>query len=198
MEDRRQLMKKKILKGAAKVFSKYGLSGATISLIAQEAQVSETSIYEYFKGKEDLLLAIPTATIEEGLPMIEDHLFGIKDALTQLRKFVWLYVRDIVNDPITGRIIMLHLRTNAEFHNSDAYKEVKRFFNRLLDIIVMGQKTGEIRNDITAYSARILVMGTVEHLIIRWLLKNCSYDIFDHLEQAYKLIEDALRSKEKV
>ena len=187
-------MKKKILKGAAKIFSEYGLSGSTISLIAQEAQVSETSIYEYFKGKEDLLLAIPMSTIEEALPMIEEHLFGIKDTLSQLRKFVWLYVRFVVNDQTTGRIIMLHLRTINSFQNSDAYQEVKKFFKRLLDIIVMGQKTGEIRNDIDAYSIRILIMGTVEYIITRWLLKNCSYDIFDHLERAYKIIEDAIRN----
>ena len=50
----RQVTKERILAGAAKVFAEYGESGTTISQIAREAQVSEGSIYEYFKGSNCL------------------------------------------------------------------------------------------------------------------------------------------------
>ncbi len=182
-----------ILEGAAKVFAERGFAGATMASIAREAQVSETCIYEYFEGKEDLFLTIPKTRIEAGLPSIEDHLFGIKGALAQLRKFVWVYVRQMTREPIYSRIIMLHLKASNSFLNSDAYKKVQKFYGRLLDIIVAGQKSGEIRPELNPYIARAVIIGTIEHIVTRWLLKNGAYDIFTHMDPAFELIEDALR-----
>jgi TetR/AcrR family fatty acid metabolism transcriptional regulator len=184
-----------ILQGAARVFAERGFAGATMASIAREAQVSETCIYEYFDGKEDLFLTIPKSRIENGLPLIEDHLFGIKGALAQLRKFVWVYVRQMTSEPIYTRIIMLHLKTSSNFLNSDAYKEVRKFYGRLLDIIVTGQKSGEIRPELDPHIARAVLIGTIEHIVTRWLLKNGTYDIFTHMEPAFELIEDALRAE---
>lgn len=192
---RQDATRNEILKGAARVFAERGFAGATMASIAREAQVSETCIYEYFDGKEDLFLAIPKSRIENGLPFIEDHLFGIKDALAQLRKFVWVYVRQMTGEPIYTRIIMLHLKTSNGFLKSDAYKEVQKFYGRLLEIIVKGQKSGEIRPDLDPYIARAVLIGTIEHIVTRWLLKNGAYDIFTQMEPAFELIEDALRAK---
>jgi len=184
-----------ILEGAARVFAERGFAGATMASIAKEARVSETCIYEYFDGKEDLFLTIPKTRIEAGLPSIEDHLFGIKGALAQLRKFVWVYVRQMTREPVYSRIIMLHLKTSSNFLTSDAYKKVQKFYGRLLDIIVAGQKSGEIRPELNPYIARAVVTGTIEHVVTRWLLKNGAYDVFTHMEPAFELIEDALRAK---
>ncbi len=184
-----------ILEGAARVFAERGFAGATMASIAREAQVSETCIYEYFDGKEDLFLTIPKTRIEDGLPLIEDHLFGVKGALAQMRKFVWVYVRHMASEPIYTRIVMLQLKTSNNFLNSDAYKEVQKFYGRLLDIIVMGQKTGEIRPELDPYIARAVLIGAIEHIVTRWLLKNGAYDIFTQMEPAFELIEDALRAK---
>ncbi len=192
---RQDATRKRILEGAARVFAERGFIGATIASIAREAQVSETCIYEYFEGKEDLFLTIPKAQIADGLPLIEDHLFGVKGALAQLRKFVWVYVRHMTGHPVNTRIVLLHLKTSSSFLNSDAYKQVQKFYHRLLDIIVAGQTSGEIRPEIDPYIARAVLIGTIEHIVTRWLLKNGSYDIFTHMEPAFELIEDALKAR---
>src|SRR3989304_2289970 len=48
-----------ILEAAARVFSRKGFDGATVSEIARAARLSEGSIYNYFRSKEDLLIHIP-------------------------------------------------------------------------------------------------------------------------------------------
>lgn len=48
-----------ILEAAAKVFAEKGFQQATISEIAAEAGVSEGTIYNYFRSKEELLINIP-------------------------------------------------------------------------------------------------------------------------------------------
>jgi AcrR family transcriptional regulator len=61
--------KKQILEAATRVFAAKGFEGATISDIAREAGVSEGSIYNYFKNKNDLLVSLPRQMIE---PTIEN------------------------------------------------------------------------------------------------------------------------------
>lgn len=191
----RQVTKERIVAGAAKVFSEYGYAGTTISQIAREAKVSEASIYEYFDCKEDLLLTAATEKIPEVLSIIEDHLFGIKGALGQLRKFVWVYVRHMTENQTHARIALLHLKTNKGFMDTEAYKAVQQLCAGLIEIITKGQQTGEIRPDINPYMARALIMGSIEHITVRWLLKDCSYNLLDQLEQMYDLIEEALKSR---
>ena len=66
--------KKRILDAASQVFARKGYQRATTKEIADEADVGEGTIYSYFGGKRDLLLALvsslsePLLTPPEGVP----------------------------------------------------------------------------------------------------------------------------------
>jgi len=61
-----------ILEAAAHVFSRKGFDGATVSEIARAAKLSEGSIYNYFRSKEDLLVNIPRHFVQPVLtPLLE-------------------------------------------------------------------------------------------------------------------------------
>jgi TetR/AcrR family fatty acid metabolism transcriptional regulator len=49
----------------------------------------EAALYEHFKGKEDLLLAIPDLWVSELLKDLDDQMFGVKGAFNKLRKYIW-------------------------------------------------------------------------------------------------------------
>jgi AcrR family transcriptional regulator len=57
-QERRQRRRAQILDGAAQVFARKGFHAATTREIAQAADVSEGTIYNYFDTKEDLLIHI--------------------------------------------------------------------------------------------------------------------------------------------
>ncbi|NOZ85490.1 MAG: TetR/AcrR family transcriptional regulator [Deltaproteobacteria bacterium] len=59
----RERRRREILEAGAKVFGRLGYSAATMELIAREAELGKASMYYYFKGKEDLYVAI----LEQGL-----------------------------------------------------------------------------------------------------------------------------------
>ena len=56
---RRERMANEILQAAARVFARRGFQGATVREIAEEADVAEGTIYNYFESKEDLLIQLP-------------------------------------------------------------------------------------------------------------------------------------------
>ena len=51
-----ELLKKEILDAALEVFKEYGYEKATTKKIAERAEVSEGSLYNYFKNKRDILI----------------------------------------------------------------------------------------------------------------------------------------------
>ena len=80
--------KTQILASAIKIFGERGFQNATIAEIAKDVGIGDATIYEYFKSKEDLLLAIPVEITKELIPQINDHMMGIKGAFNKLRKFI--------------------------------------------------------------------------------------------------------------
>jgi TetR/AcrR family transcriptional regulator, fatty acid metabolism regulator protein len=73
-----------ILSSAEKLFTAKGYAKTKISDIAVEAGISERTVYEYFDGKEELLIAIPKKRIVEITKTNEDHLRGLELARVKL------------------------------------------------------------------------------------------------------------------
>jgi TetR/AcrR family fatty acid metabolism transcriptional regulator len=193
MDKARPKTRDKILTAATKLFAEQGYIGTTVAQIAREAGVSEASIYEHFNGKEDVLLEIPVRGIrEEFMPGIEDWLFGIKGAVNQLRKFIWEYIRALIKDTAYARVILLELKTNKSFTQTPAYDDVRHFFHPVVEIIRQGQENGELNPNMDPYHARMVILGAFEHMVIRWLLKDCAYDLFEQLEGVFEIIEHSL------
>ena len=172
--------KTRLITAATKIFSEKGYHKATLSEIAKDAGLSEASIYEYFKSKEDLLLTIPVASIKE-------QFFGVKGAFNKLRKFLWWYLRYIERNPLIGKVIFLNLKTNRDFMDTESYSDVKKFYSVLIKIFEEGIESGEIKQDLNPYLARNIFLGTIEHMLIRWLLKDMSYPLFDNLEEIFQI-----------
>lgn len=185
----------KILLAATDLFGEQGFARTTISQIAHKAGVTPGCVYKHFQRKEDIYYYIPAYQIKTTMPAMEEALFGIQGALNQLRKYLWDYVRNMTQDREWAKMIFLQLKTSQHFMQTESYKEVRVFYGKILDIIRMGQESGELNPAVNPYSARILVLGSLEHIMIRWLLRGCSYDVFEHLDGCLKIIEDGLRVK---
>ncbi len=192
----KETTKNRIIESAKRLFAEQGYQKTTIVDISRQAGLSEAALYEYFQGKEDLLLTIPDLWVSELIAGLEDQLFGIKGAFNKLRKYLWWNMRRIEQEPLEAKIVYLFLKTNANFMKTEVYSNVKILYSYLLDIFEEGKKTGEMKADLDPYLARNVVVGTMDHLVTRWLLKERSYSLFDNLEDTFALLVDAFRSDE--
>ncbi len=84
--------KKRVLKAAVKLFSKQGYDGTSTAQIAEESQMSQATIFKYFKSKNDLLMFIIQPIIEHILPIyVEDFVKEVnvnKSSLEQMVHFI--------------------------------------------------------------------------------------------------------------
>jgi AcrR family transcriptional regulator len=71
---RSRALVERIVSAAARVFDERGFAAATTNHVAEEAGVSIGSLYQYFEGKDDLLVALAARHVEEALPAVRARL----------------------------------------------------------------------------------------------------------------------------
>jgi TetR/AcrR family transcriptional regulator, fatty acid metabolism regulator protein len=185
---KKDIKKQFIIQSAIGVFSQNGFQNSSISEIAQKANVAEGTIYQYFKNKEDLFFSIPIEKTKEFCRELDLHLEGIDGALNKIRKFIWYYLYFFKMNPEYSRTLMLEMRVSKNFVKTTTYKSFKNFTNKILEIIKEGQKEGVIRKDVNIYLIRQLLLGILEHIVTRWLLKGEKYDLFKHYNEVSRLV----------
>ena len=186
--------RERIINSAKRLFAEQGYQKTTIVDISKRAGLSEAALYEYFQGKESLLLMIPDLWVSELVRDLDEQLFGVKGTVNKLRKYLWWYMRRVEQSPLDAKIVYLFLKTNANFLNTEVYSNVKNFYAYLFDIFEEGRKTGEMKADLNSRAARDIFVGTMDHIISRWLLKDMSYSLFDNLENTFDLMVDAFKA----
>jgi TetR/AcrR family fatty acid metabolism transcriptional regulator len=191
---KKAIRRESIIQAAIEIFSKKGFQAATISEIAQRAGVAEGSIYQYFKNKEDLFFSIPVEKTKEFRTQLELHLAGILGTFNKIRKFVWYFLYFFSVNAEYGRMLMLDMRVSKSFVRTDTYNFLKKSVSHILEIIEEGQREGVIRKDIDIYILRHLVLGVLEHIVTRWLLKDEKYDLLAHYQEVSQLIIDAMKN----
>ena len=92
---------------------------------------------------------------------------------------------------------MLEMRVNKNFVKTSSYKAFKPFTNKILQIIQEGRREGIVRKDVDIYILRQLVLGFLEHMVTRWLLKDGKYDLTEHYGKVSELVFHGIGSSKK-
>jgi TetR/AcrR family fatty acid metabolism transcriptional regulator len=195
---KKKVKRKSIIDAAIEVFSRNGFQNSTISEIAQKANVAEGTIYQYFRNKEDLFFSIPIDKTKEFYGELELHLQGIKGSINKVRKFVWYYIHHLQANPEYARALMLEMRVNRNFIRTKTYEAFRPMTHRILEIIEEGQEEGTIRKDVDMYTIRHLILGSLEHIVTRWVLKDEKYDLLGQYDDILKLIIPGIRNLDTV
>jgi TetR/AcrR family fatty acid metabolism transcriptional regulator len=195
---KKKVKRKSIIDAAIEVFSRNGFQNSTISEIAQKANVAEGTIYQYFRNMEDLFFSIPIDKTKEFYGELELHLQGIKGSINKVRKFVWFYIHHLQANPEYARALMLEMRVNRNFIRTKTYEAFRPMTHRILEIIEEGQEEGAIRKDVNMYTIRHLILGSLEHIVTRWVLKDEKYDLLAQYDDILKLIIPGIRDLDTV
>lgn len=160
----------KILEAAQSVFAEKGFHDATIAEIARAAGVSEGSIYEYFSSKEGVLFAIPLEVTRRNSEQADLHVDLIRGAANQLRATVYMYLSLYQSNPDYAAVVLLILKHNQKFRDTDAFRLIRHGFQKITKIIELGIRDGEFRPESDPYVVRSVLMGAVDHVTTNWLL----------------------------
>lgn len=123
----KELRRKAILEAARKVFHEVGNDRFAISAVASEAGVSKATIFVYFPNKDDLLLSLFTASVED---FAERFKARLKDRMSD-RSFCQAFLTSAEETPILW-VLRGQLAMSIERNVSrDSLIEVKRAIARI-------------------------------------------------------------------
>ena len=187
-QKRSEIRKEKILRSAERIFAQKGFQEATISDVAREAGVSDATIYEYFSSKEELLFSIPGETTRRGKETLELQLAYIRGSANKIRSIIYHYLRFYEHHPDYASVAMLILKQNRKFLETHAYKDVQELSRVIIRVIEEGIASGEFREETNPYLIRSVMLGTIEHMIIRKILHGTPKSLLDFVDPLTDLI----------
>ena len=186
--DTKKNRRRVIIAAALKKFASKGFIGASISEISKEAGISDVTLYEYFKNKENLLFAIPEEITRKNIEEITHALTYIEGAENKIRAILLGYFRLYEENPDYTSLVLLQLRVNRNFHESDSYNLVREPARLLLNAIKEGVEAGELKADIDPYLVRSMLLGTIEHIFTRRHLLGGPDNIPTYLQPMFEII----------
>ncbi len=187
-EEKRNL----ILEAAIKVFAKFGLPNTKMVHIAEAAGIGKGTIYEYFKSKEELAIAAFNVFVKEAQIQIAKKIKKIEDPNEKLYTYIisWNDIMD--EDFLDYADIMLDIwAESVRLHQGKDVFGLNRMYRtyreQIAEILKEGIKKGAFKPvDVTVVSA--IIIGTMDGIMIQWLLDRNIFKIKPALEQLAELI----------
>ena len=186
-----------IIDAALEVFAEKGFHNATIAEIARKAHVSEATVYEYCGSKEDLLFSIPEEITRSSVERVESILPFIKGAENRLRAVVYGYYQVYRDNPQYSSLVLLDLKHNRKFMQTEGYHMVRKAAGILLGVIKEGIESGEFKSDIDPQLVRSMVLGTIEHVFFRWHLMERQEELPDFVDRVMDIIMGGIREPDR-
>jgi TetR/AcrR family fatty acid metabolism transcriptional regulator len=193
--EKTEARKIKILEAATRIFSEKGFSDATISEIAKAAEVSDAFVYEYFNTKENLLFSIPRQHMRKLHEDLEFHLKLIRGTVNKLHATLYIQMLYYSENPEFTAVLLLMLKHNRKFIDTDAHKEIRNYLKIVDRCISEGIASGEILADIDPYYLRATLIGSLEHIVINWLLRKKPENLMDAFEPMFQICLNLIQKK---
>ena len=190
---RRSENKRFILRAAERIFARKGFSLATMDEIAEEAQFSKATIYQYFKSKREIFFEIIYKFFEEVHQKIKNVQLKKTSAEEKLRELIFYIGSYYHKKKNIARIIimekslmkkLLHVNSKEQTVTSSPHPPIPDFFmvklndifQVMCEIIEEGVKTGEFRK-VDVLDASSILGAMIRGFYFRGPLRNKEYSI---------------------
>lgn len=173
---RKEQRQPEILSAARLLIEEHGAAATSMLRIAEAAGVSEATLYKYFDNKQDLVNRV---LHDWALPFIERltaelaYVSGVRSRLTLIAV---RYLRSLEETPKLHRVFFQELRW-ANYRGSPLHRLNQTFAHSVVDTIMDGIATGEVRADVNPTMLRDMLFGGLEHIGLRTSLAGRTIDV---------------------
>ncbi|MFT3965823.1 MAG: TetR/AcrR family transcriptional regulator [Sphingobium sp.] len=169
-QDRSKRTEQQILNAALRVFARDGISRSRIADIANEAGISTSTLYEYYKTKEDLAYDVPLSHLAA---FFESYHLAVA-AKTTARDRLLLYLvmsADYAREHAEwARLLYLEIWPSVFVSDTELQHSMNDFSNVILHLVKEGVGEGWVSGDRDPRETVALLVGATNQLIITWLL----------------------------
>ncbi|MBR5485257.1 MAG: TetR/AcrR family transcriptional regulator [Oscillospiraceae bacterium] len=168
--------KGKIIAAAWKLFYEQSYEETTVEDIVFESKTSKGSFYHYFDGKDALLGTLANVFDEkyEELQTTMDPQMDAIQKLIYLNHELFAMIDNSISIDLLARLLSTQLLAKGEKHLLDRNRT---YFKLLRKIISDGQKSGQLRSDITVNEILKAYAMWERALMYDWCLSGGGYSL---------------------
>lgn len=145
-----------ILRVSRRLFEKNGTENTSLDEIAEKADISKPTFFNYFTSKDNLIISIAEEEVADVLDYVEEELKPVKSSLEKAKLILKRLVEDGVKYPhLTGKLIYATSIINSECP-STIYKTYTQLW---VDLFREAQTAGEISPDFSAEELTLAMQG---------------------------------------
>lgn len=170
-----------ILEVSKELLLKDGFSKMSMRKIANKADVSATSIYLYYKNKDDLLLALIEGSIDKLNSVLRNALSADADPVDQLELMAEAYIRYALDNPQEYEIIYMVRPEEMPKYPKEKFQQIRKTYELLSGIIRDGKEKGLLDVDdplLSAYTLWAQIHGVVSVILSRRLDTRVPEEMF--------------------
>jgi len=163
-EQKKAKTKKAILDAAVTLFSQKGYEETSIQDLATKAGIGKSTVYTYFKAKEEIFLAFCEEELDFSFATLKKQMSPDMPLLEEILRLFMIQFQSVTNNREFGRI-MLRETCFPKQVISKAQETDRRYLDALDEILSRAKERGEIREDLDNFflSAHfyMLYLGTL-------------------------------------
>jgi AcrR family transcriptional regulator len=165
-------LRREIIDVSKELLLKDGFAKLSMRKIAKKAGVTATSIYLYFKNKDELLLALVEESIERLTAALKEALDPAAGPVDQLEKLAIAYVHYAFENPQEYEIIYMVRPEEMPKYPREKFQHVREIYELIASIIRSGNEQQVLDVDdpmISAYTIWAQLHGVVSVVLSRRL-----------------------------
>lgn len=191
--------REQIARAALELVARGGLRAFSMVKVARRVGIAPSAIYRHFAGKDDVLLA----ALERFRETVLDNVAAVRRetprSLERLSRLVARQARLIRrNATIMPRLAFAEDSAGVASHARDRVAGVLGgFLDAVADIVREGQRAGEVRRDVPADVAALMLFGLLMPAGLLWHLRRGRFDVARHVTAGWRTLRRALAAPQR-
>lgn len=186
LQDRAVATRGAIVAGAAAVFEEFGYGGASLTQVAETAQVTKGALYFHFPAKEDLARAVieeqHRIVVSDADKIMAEH----RPALPSMIKMCGAFGRRLADEPVVRAGIRLTFEAAA--FGQSVRGPYEDWIATMEHLAARGQHEGQIRTDVDPQAlARYIVASFTGVQLVSEVLAGRS-DVLQRIEEMWMIL----------
>lgn len=154
-----------ILEVATTLYAQGGYETITMAAVASAAGLSEGTLYNYFRDKNDLQLRVSLGVFEAYTLEIEKVVAESRSLRHGLEGIIAVELRLLIGAKELFRLWLREMRSASGYAHSDARKLLRRFSNHLIHLFAKWNAAPDPRLGLNLPLMRDIVFGSLEHVV---------------------------------
>ena len=154
-----------ILEVATALYAQGGYENITMAAVATAAGLSEGTLYNYFRDKQDLQLRVSLGVFEAYTREVEQVVETSTSLRQGLEGIIALELRLLIEAKELFRIWLREVRSSSAYAQSEARNALRRFSTQLIHLFGKWNAAPNAGSGLTLPMMRDIVFGSLEHLV---------------------------------